>query len=294
MKGSEPCPEVLLLSFVLAMIWIGVAGSALISGMEYYLPPLDARAYSELAPLFAPTGLVGQGMGVIGTALLTLGVVGYSARKRVRFLARAGALKHWLQVHIFLCTLGPFLVLLHTSFKFGGIVSIAFWSMAVVVLSGVFGRYVYVRIPKTINGRFLSLQAVSQQVSELTHRIAGQTGIPLDELERMLVPAGASAGVGTLGGALGLAFREDLRQRKAVRDLRKFLHGRQVPRSLQGPVLALAEEQRRLRQQALVLHPFQRLFRYWHVVHLPLAIVMFVILGVHVTVAVLFGYTWIF
>lgn len=283
-----------MLSLVLTLVWLGVAGSAVISGLDYYLLPMEERAFSELAPLFAPTGLIGHGMGIVGTLLMTVGVVGYAARKRIAFLARFGALKHWLQVHIFLCTLGPFLVLLHTTFKFGGLVSIAFWSMAVVVASGVFGRYVYVRIPKTINGRFLSMDAVGRKVRELTQRIADETGISLDEVEGLLVPAGGPPRSRGLASALGTAFREDLRQRKDVRELRRVLHGHQVPEPLRGKVLALADEQRRLRQQALLLHPFQRLFRYWHVVHLPLAVVMFLVLGVHVGVSILFGYTWIF
>jgi hypothetical protein len=55
----------------------------------------------------------------------------------------------------------------------------------------------------------------------------------------------------------------------------------------------LAINEVRLAGQAALLGPFQRLFRYWHVFHLPLAIVMFLILAVHVTVAILFGYAWI-
>jgi hypothetical protein len=287
-------PEVSLLSFVLTVVWLGAAGAALLSGLDYYLLPVDQRAFSEMAPLFAPTGLVGQGLGIVGTAMILVGVAGYSARKRFRFLARAGALKYWLQVHIFLCTLGPFLVLLHTTFKFGGLVSIAFWSMAIVVGSGVFGRYVYVRIPKTVNGSFLTTAAVANKVREISAQIAGQTSIPLVELEGLLTPATALSAPRGLAGALGFAFREDLRQRKDVRDLRRVLHGHQVPEALHGPVLTLANEQRRLRNQAILIQPFQRLFRYWHVIHLPLATVMFVILAVHVAVAVLFGYTWIF
>jgi hypothetical protein len=42
----------------------------------------------------------------------------------------------------------------------------------------------------------------------------------------------------------------------------------------------------------VLLKPFQRLFHYWHVLHLPLAIVMFLILAVHVAVALVFGYGW--
>ncbi len=283
-----------MLSFVLTVVWLSVAGSALVAGLDYYLLPLDQRAYSDLAPLFAPTGLVGQGYGIVGATMVFVGVAGYTARKRLRLMARFGALKHWLQVHIFLCTLGPFLVLLHTTFKFGGIVSIAFWSMSIVVLSGVFGRYVYVRIPKTINGRFLTLDAIGEQVRELSRDIAVRTNLPVDDLEALLVPAGATASGSGLVGALAHAMREDFRQRRHLRGVRKFLHGRGVPKELQSPVLDLAKEQRKLRQQTLLLHPFQRLFRYWHVVHLPLATVMFIILGVHVLVAVLFGYTWVF
>jgi hypothetical protein len=39
---------------------------------------------------------------------------------------------------------------------------------------------------------------------------------------------------------------------------------------------------------------FQRLFRYWHLFHLPLALLMLAILAVHVVIAVLFGYGWPF
>ncbi len=283
-----------MLSFVLVVLWVSVAGSALVAGLDYYLLPLDQRAYSDLAPMFSPTGLVGHGFGIVGTALIVVGVVGYMARKRVSFLSRLGALKHWLQVHIFLCTLGPFLVLLHTTFKFGGLVSIAFWSMAIVVASGVFGRYVYVRIPKTINGNFLGLEAVRQRIGELTEAIASRTRLPAGELEGVLVPAGDLPSSSSLVTALSQAMLDDLRQRRHLRGVRRYLRTRKVPRDLHAPVLGLAREQRRLRQQALFLRPFQRMFRYWHVVHLPLALVMFVVLCVHVTVAVLFGYTWVF
>lgn len=283
-----------MLTFILTVLWLSVAGSALVAGLDYYLLPMEQRAWSELAPLYAPTGLVGHGLGIAGAAMILVGVVGYSARKRLPRLGRAGALRHWLQVHIFLCTLGPFLVLLHTTFKFGGLVSIAFWSMALVVASGIFGRYVYVRIPKTINGRFLTLDAIATEVRELTEAIAQRTGIPGAELEPLLAPAGRGVGRVGLVGALASALREDLRHRRQLAGVRRLLHEREVPAALRAPVLELAREQRRLRQQTLLLQPFQRLFRYWHVVHLPLAVVMFLVLAVHVAVSILFGYTWIF
>ena len=85
-NGPIPFVETRLLSFVLTVIWLAVAGSALVAGLDYYLLPLDQRAFSDLAPLFAPTGLVGQGFGIVGATLILIGVAGYSARKRFRFL----------------------------------------------------------------------------------------------------------------------------------------------------------------------------------------------------------------
>jgi cytochrome b561 len=36
----------------------------------------------------------------------------------------------------------------------------------------------------------------------------------------------------------------------------------------------------------------QRLFRYWHVAHLPFAIIMFVIVLIHVIATLAFGVMW--
>ncbi len=42
------------------------------------------------------------------------------------------------------------------------------------------------------------------------------------------------------------------------------------------------------------LRVMQKLFRYWHIVHLPFAITMFIIMIVHIVVTITFGYKWIF
>ena len=225
--------------------------------------------------MFSPTGLVGHGLGIIGTGFILLGVIGYTLRKRMPALGRLGALKHWLQVHIFLCTLGPFFVLLHTTFKFGGLVSISFWSMAVVVTSGIFGRYVYVRIPKTLNGQFLDLGSLQERISDLGRSLRAQEALPEGKLEELLGGEDAPMARPGLIGALALAVREDIRQRKRLRGLRRTLRTVGMPGEVHAQVIELAAEQRRLRQQMLLLTPFQRLFRYWHVIHLPLAAVMF-------------------
>ena len=42
------------------------------------------------------------------------------------------------------------------------------------------------------------------------------------------------------------------------------------------------------------LDTMQNLFKYWHVAHLPFALVMLIIMIIHVAVTIVFGYRWIF
>jgi hypothetical protein len=271
-----------------------IAGFALVGfglgiGLEYYLLPLDQRPFSALYDRFRPAGTFGLRYGIIGTSLITAGVFLYSMRKRLRLLARAGKLKYWLEFHIFVCTVGPFLVLLHTSFKVGGLVSIAFWSMTVVALSGVFGRYVYVRIPKTVHGQFANLGQIQQQRESLLTSLADRLGPRFQQVEQLLSAARRAPTKGFIS-SIAAAIRFDFTRRRTLRRVRKILSATAVPANARHAVVELVEEQLQIEQQIALLSPFQRLFRYWHLFHLPLAIVMFAIVAVHVVIATMFGY----
>jgi hypothetical protein len=275
------------------VLWVGIAVALLAWGFSYYLTPLQERAYSPLHDRFKPSGSVGLGYGFIGTAMMIVGVAGYSIRRRTRGLQRLGRLRTWLNVHIFLATMGPFLILLHTSFKFGGIVSIAFWSMTGVVASGVFGRYVYVRIPKSLSGQFLSLKAIEEQRDRMLQIIAERSGLSPEEVDqihraaRRPPPRGFTA-------ALLRSLWYDLTEKRHARQIQRLLAGKGVPAMARSTAARLFIEEAALERQMAVLTPFQRLFRYWHLFHMPLAIVMLLVVLVHVAVAILLGYTWVF
>ena len=266
-----------------------LAAFALALGMEYYRLPLEQRPFSPLYEQFRPAGHIGLRYGIIGTTLIGMGVLLYSSRKRFGFLRRAGKLKYWLEFHILVCSVGPFLILLHTSFKVGGLVSIAFWSMTVVALSGIFGRYVYVRIPKTVQGQFANLGQVQQERQALLTSLAAQLGPRFDEVQRLMSGIHRHPVHGFLGAIAG-AVRFDLARRGTLRRVRRLISGSGLPATARRSVVDVVEEQLRIEQQLALLAPFQKLFRYWHLFHLPLAIVMFVIVTVHVVVASMFGY----
>ncbi|MEI6049923.1 MAG: hypothetical protein WCS03_13540 [Bacteroidota bacterium] len=161
--GHKIFISILVAIVILTLIFL------LYMGISYYKISLEERFYHPAHNLLKPSGILGHGMGILGSLLMITGMVTYMARKRYRFLARVGILKHWLEVHIFLCTLGPIMVFFHTALKFGGLVAISFWSMVAVFLSGIIGRFIYLQIPHTIEGGELSLN----EVRELKADVAG-------------------------------------------------------------------------------------------------------------------------
>jgi hypothetical protein len=95
--------------------------------------------------------LFGHALGIFGFILMLMTEVLYSLRKRTRS-ASWGRMSSWLQFHIFTGLVGPYMVLLHTSWKFNGIAGVTTLFTFIIVVSGFIGRYIYTRIPRTLDG----------------------------------------------------------------------------------------------------------------------------------------------
>ncbi|MCX6058767.1 MAG: hypothetical protein NTW69_11520 [Chloroflexi bacterium] len=95
--------------------------------------------------------LFGHGLGIFGFLLMLMTETLYSLRKRTRN-ASWGRMSSWLQFHIFTGLVGPYMVLLHTSWKFNGLAGAVTLLTVVIVASGIIGRYIYTRIPRTLDG----------------------------------------------------------------------------------------------------------------------------------------------
>jgi hypothetical protein len=99
----------------------------------------------------AASELYGHAIGILGFLLMLSTETLYSLRKRSR-TASWGRMSGWLQVHIFTGIVGPFMVMLHTSWKFSGLAGVTTLLTGVIVISGFIGRYIYTRIPRTADG----------------------------------------------------------------------------------------------------------------------------------------------
>jgi hypothetical protein len=280
------------LSILVAIVFISLI-TLIYKGMSYYILSLDDRVYHPDHALLKPSGVLGHGIGIIGSLLMILGVSSYMARKRYRFLSRLGLLKHWLEFHIFLCTLGPILVLFHTAYKFGGLVAISFWSMVAVFLSGIIGRFIYLQIPHTIDGHELTLNEVREMKTDVTQIIRNTYN--LDEETHKILAESIKRKVELYDKSTFVRYtRNYFNDVKSIRKVKSALKYIDLPKSEKKMILSLIKDDLKLNEKIERLDTMQNLFKYWHVVHSPFALVMLIIMAIHVAVTIVFGYRWIF
>ena len=253
------------------------------TGFSYYNLPLEERFYHPRYDWFKPSGTLGHGLGIIGTLMILFGVSIYIARKRYGFLEKYIRIKHLLEFHIFLCSLGPILVLFHTSFKFGGIVSIAFWSMVAVVLSGVIGRFIYIQIPRNVAGRELSNAEVENQINNIKSIL--QEKIDFKDIEEHFLRLNNLSGFSPLAG-----LKSNTIYHKIKSTLKRSGRSTEEVELLVKNLRQAVSLNRKLKK----LDQMKKLFRYWHVAHLPFALIMLIIVVIHVVITLALGYKWIF
>lgn len=125
----------------------------------------------SLSAIPAASSLLGHGLGIAGFVLMLMTETLYSLRKKYQF-ARWGKLEHWLSFHIYTGLVGPFLVLLHTSWKFQGLAGVLTLMTLIIVISGFIGRYFYTSIPRTVEGSALEASTeIKQSRSERNRKL---------------------------------------------------------------------------------------------------------------------------
>jgi hypothetical protein len=280
------------LAILVAIVFIALI-TLIYNGISYYSLGTEDRVYHPDHSLLKPSGIIGHGLGIVGTLFIIIGVSSYMARKRYHFLLRMGLLKHWLEFHIFLCTLGPILVLFHTSYKFGGLVAVSFWSMVAVFLSGIIGRFIYLQIPHTIDGHELSLNEVRDLKTDVVQVI--RNSFNLDEVTYRILADSIKRKVELYNKSNFVRYtRNYFNDLNSIRNAKSALRETNLPKNERKMILGLIKDDLKLNEKIERLDTMQNLFKYWHVVHSPFALIMLVIMAIHVTVTIIFGYRWIF
>jgi len=244
---------------------------------------------------FKPGSDLGYNVGLIGSVFMLL-LLFYPLRKRVRWMHTWLPMKHWFRAHMFLGVAGPVLVVIHSTLKFGSINSlVAFVSMSMVAVSGLIGRFIYVRIHHGLYGRRKTLKELKQQQAKGEQDLRAKFHFSPQLEERLhhfeTVALAQHRGVlrntwrfFTLPPAAWWTYRQ------SCRDLRHALQrqmgtGIATPRELKRRYAygkAFIRTHVKTVQAASQFHTYERLFSLWHTIHIPLMFLLVITAIIHV------------
>ena len=232
-----------------------------------------------------PGSGVGYYFGYVGGVMMLLMPL-YSLRKHVGWARNWGSLRYWFMMHMVFGIGGPVLVLFHSTFHVKSLnAGVAFYSMLLVAVSGVVGRFIYKRIHHGLYGRQLSLEELQKAMDSIREKVGKVSAVLLD-----------ATGI----GEKLIQFRDMAFAKESSLPIRmwKFMtlgwHRRKLMKNchqeLQRAVVLLAKAQgwdniNQDRQFQLVasgvsdylgavqevtqFSVYERLFRLWHILHTP-------------------------
>lgn len=263
-------------------------------GFSYYSTEIASRPRHPGYMLFKPGGIYGHGFGIAGTLMMIL-LLSYSLRKRTSLFGRVGHVSHWLNYHIFLGIGGPLFVILHSSFKLNGLISVSFWSMIAVALSGILGRYLYLQIPRNIEGFELSSAELKNINDRYSQQICQEFGLEEADVLRIqnMITGATDTNLSMLMMIVYLMGSDLLRFYKKIRVKQSLKRICGLSSADSANLVKIAFRKALLERRILLWSRVHTLFHYWHVFHKPFAIIMYLIMIVHVAITIWLGYTWI-
>jgi thioredoxin reductase len=292
-KAAAPLAEqgtglsrALTVALVLALVVLAWA----LSFRRYYAMPVAARADSHLHDWLRPAGALGLAFGVAAAALIACNLA-YLVRRTAWFRFEWGSLRTWMTAHVVTGIGALLLAVAHSAMAPSATVGgHALAGLAVLVVTGAIGRYLYAFLPRATNGRELALEEVRAKLTAITshwERENREFGERVRcELQR-LVDAGqwqASflrrwkallASQRDLGGTLARLRADGLREG--------------VARDQLGEMLALARQAHRTALAAAHYEDLRALLATWRYLHRWVALLMVLLVVLHVFVALRFA-----
>jgi len=227
------------------------------------------------------SGLFGHGIGILGFILMLMTETLYTLRKRSRS-ARWGRMSSWLNFHIFTGIVGPYMVLLHTSWKFNGLAGIVMLLTIIIVISGFIGRYIYTAVPRTADGAEVEAGFLEQQIAVTEAEVQRWLGAN-PAAARQLALATNSGGESVSLAGMNTGWQQRWRWRRLKRST-------DAPTRAQLDQLEkLSRRQEMLRRQTASLAQARRMLAVWHTVHIPIGMALFTAAFIHIVAAIYYA-----
>jgi hypothetical protein len=257
----------------------------------------NSREDSALTPNHG----LGYWLGIAGTSSMLLSLI-YPLRKRLRALQAIGSAAFWFRAHMMLGACGCVLILWHANFRLGSINSnMALLAMLVVAASGIVGRYLYAKVHRGLHGRRAAVQEIMADAEAI--KVLLSTDLPVADHMHARMHVFAQLGIGAPTGILVgfilllvIGLRGTLVRRQLMADVRSAVaieaQRRRWPRRVRRQKIANATSlvTRHVAEvkKATAFALYDRLFRAWHVFHMPLFFLLVIAAAVHIYAAHLF------
>lgn len=266
-----------------------LAGAAALSlrGYDFYHRSVLERVDHPDLRALSPTGSLGHGYGVSGTALIVTNLL-YLVRRRFARLS-VGSLRVWLDVHVFTGLFGAMLVLFHSAFQArSGIAQVTMGALLVVIVTGLLGRYLFALSPQP------ELERLHQALRDLDAIQPGHgPGLGQVLARRVALVARTETPAPSLLAVVGTLprWRRELVQRRAV-IAQTIAHYEQYF----GPEVSLLAkpiaEATRIYSSEVRAAAAQALLRSWRGLHRFSALLMLLLVALHIGVAWYYGFAW--
>jgi hypothetical protein len=228
----------------------------------------------------------------IGGALMMLILLAYPLRKRLRAFRFLGAMTGWFRAHMILGVFGPTLIILHSNFSLGSLNStVAMAAMLVIVLSGFIGRFLYARIHLGLFGHKQSARAWLDEAAPVMARMKSVAGkdsdlfatlVRYDQVRTENITGFWHSFFNTLTGPFS---RSSLRRKALIEARRTLLVAELSGSALRSEIKRFDDSLQsyfRALARAEAFTFYERLFAAWHLLHLPLFIILVLATVAHV------------
>ncbi len=227
-------------------------------------------------------------LGIVGGSLMILLLL-YPLSKRLPLLARMIPIRYWFGIHMLFGIIGPVMILFHSNFHIGSTNStIALVCMLLVAGSGLIGRYIYTHIHHGLYGKRMTLEELKHEL-ETNHTVLlriYELDVNLKNLLATMERRALQQYTGIMKSfmhAISLAIDSRRLKSRIMRLLNSSLKN---SKSIAIPDSTLTKEFVHRYTAALrkivTFRIYERLFSLWHILHLPLFIMMIITAVIHI------------
>ena len=228
----------------------------------------------QLHRLLDPEQGVGYMLGIVGGTMMLV-LLGYPLRKRVKPRSgNMGSVGFWFRFHMLLGLLGPTAIMFHSRFGFGSFNStMALGAMIIVASSGLIGRFLYSRVHRGYSNRKLEMRELKRDMDALLAQLedsaafAESVRVELEQFETQAVQAGG-AFFSSAAAVISLGIRSRFFERRLLGQI--VAAGRVGDEHARRLLDRFFTAVRRAAEFAF----YDRLLRLWHLLHLPLFIIL--------------------